>query len=82
MVEKIGWAPPSYYKIYSISKATFHKTRSEVPKESELTAESTGTISVNTEPSPIPRPQCSAYSLVSTPVSLSTVVLMMASVTA
>lgn len=43
----MGWAPPSYYKIYKIAKATFHKTRSEVSKESELAAESTGTISVN-----------------------------------
>lgn len=40
MVEKIGWAPPSCYKI-RISKATFHKTRSEAPKESELAAEDT-----------------------------------------
>lgn len=40
MVEKMGWAPPSCYKIH-ISKAKFHKTRSEVPKESELAAEDT-----------------------------------------
>lgn len=40
VVEKIGWAPPSCYKI-CISKATFHKTRSEVPKESELAAKDT-----------------------------------------
>lgn len=48
MDEKIGWAPSSRYKIH-ISKATFHKTRSEVPKESELAAEDTAQAQIPRE---------------------------------